>query len=378
MTASKDVDIFYNQVYVEDRASGTSPNYGIFIAITSEYNVNIQHNKVYQKKTGLLTALNSGMIVVWDQIAAVISNNIVISKADNIVYGIAELITGDVVVGAVSINNNYIEFASLIGTALTIGLEENDKNIADGSEIIGNNVIGYKKNNPTGNGTTHGILANCGINMDIKYNNVSYFREGLVVKTGLQDTYTSGGVVYNTLLDNSNGIYIRGINGINIFNNTVAHSNVIYTNTFGNGILATENATTELSKNIIGKNNIIESKLNIGNLIYLDADAIEGSSFTYESVFGGLYVLGLDSTNYSTLLEAQANGWLQNSIDTNPNLNSELIPEVGSPTIGSGENLGNDYKTGLDSSTNWGDDNNIPSVVTKDQSGDWDIGAYVS
>jgi len=90
-------------------------------------------------------------------------------------------------------------------------------NIADGSEIIGNYVQGYKKNSPLTHGTTHGILANCGKNMEIKFNYVGFCAPGIVVKTGIEDTYISGGIAYNLCEDNQEHIWIRGVNGVNVF-----------------------------------------------------------------------------------------------------------------------------------------------------------------
>lgn len=47
------------------------------------------------------------------------------------------------------------------------------------------------------------------------------------------------------------------------------------------------------------------------------------------------------------------------------------------PAITGGINLGSPYDYGLDISTNWGNDTQLPIVITKQQSSNWDIGAYI-
>jgi hypothetical protein len=54
-----------------------------------------------------------------------------------------------------------------------------------------------------------------------------------------------------------------------------------------------------------------------------------------------------------------------------------LIPAISSPSIGSGVALDAAYDDGLDASTNWGFDTQLPVVITKQQGANWDIGAYV-
>jgi hypothetical protein len=87
-----------------------------------------------------------------------------------------------------------------------------------------------------------------------------------------------------------------------------------------------------------------------------------------------------------TLAEAQAMGVEANSIslintEINNILNnvsgSDLSLKNGSVAIGVGETLDAAYDDGLDASTDWGSDTEVPVVVTKQQGAAWDIGAYV-
>ena len=212
--------------------------------------------------------------------------------------------------------------------------------------------------------------------MIIKYNKVAYFNAGLVVKTGGQDTYTSGGVFYNLLVDNCNSLYVRGIAGINLFGNTIFESETTYTNTFDNGIQVDENTAIvgdQFSENVIIKNNIFDIKKAVGSLVKFDAHAsANGCVSEYNQLFGGQYLL-VDGTNYSDLATAQAAGKLLNCAIGDPLLNALLIPA----TPISGADLGAAYKTGLDTSSTFGSDTTTPVIVTKDQGATWQKGAFV-
>ena len=72
-----------------------------------------------------------------------------------------------------------------------------------------------------------------------------------------------------------------------------------------------------------------------------------------------------------------AAGYDASTILTDPEL-TDYIPDVGSPAIGAGETLAVAYDDGLDATTDWGDTDTVPTVVTKQQTVPWDIGAYVS
>ena len=58
--------------------------------------------------------------------------------------------------------------------------------------------------------------------------------------------------------------------------------------------------------------------------------------------------------------------------------NNDFSLPVGSAAIGYGDALAATYDDGLDSTTDWGDEDNVPTVVTKRQTAPWDVGAYVS
>jgi hypothetical protein len=376
MATTKILNIHHNTMYVNDRATNASLYCISVLGIGSKYTVTIKNNTIKQLKTGALTSTTCNLIYLNDQVAPEISNNIILSNSTNLQSAINHTFGGTVVSGINKVNYNYISVNHLTGATLTIGYENGYLNIADGSEIIGNTVIGYKLLAPLSTGTAHGILANCGKNMIIKYNKVAYFNAGLVVKTGGQDTYTSGGVFYNLLVDNCNSLYVRGIAGINLFGNTIFESETTYTNTFDNGIQVDENTAIvgdQFSENVIIKNNIFDIKKAVGSLVKFDAHAsANGCVSEYNQLFGGQYLL-VDGTNYSDLATAQAAGKLLNCAIGDPLLNALLIPA----TPISGADLGAAYKTGLDTSSTFGSDTTTPVIVTKDQGATWQKGAFV-
>lgn len=370
MDASKNVSIQYNTLNIVDKTVSGSV-FGVYAGGEgSKYTLTIKNNSINQLKAGALTSAPAPVWIV-DQVAPEISHNIIVINGTTVVNGIYHQLTGAVISGINKINYNRIISQSLTGAILSIGFEEGIKNLADESEIIGNVVFGYKRDNPTANGTTHGMLINCGKNMIIKYNYVGYCNVGIAAKTGLEDTYTSGGIFYNLLEDNSNHLWIRGINGINIFNNTFKESAVTYTDAYVACIHADENSAVDgnqFSKNVICKNNIFDVDKSTGKLIWFDTDAVTGSIVTDSIVKGSGAKIVAGANTYTTLAESQAAGWMADCAESDPLL-TNLIPSVAI----SGADLGVDYNTGLDITSNL----SVPVIVTKAQPATWQKGAYV-
>jgi hypothetical protein len=95
--------------------------------------------------------------------------------------------------------------------------------------------------------------------------------------------------------------------------------------------------------------------------------------FTYISVdktWAEWQALGFDA--HSRVLTTEE----YNGLFTDPD-NGDFSLKAGSVAIGAGVDLGGSYNTGIDSSTTWGGSTSIPVVVTKTQSGSWDVGAYI-
>jgi len=332
------------------------------------------YNNTFSSTIGNYSATNQYFISLENCPTPNIHHNIFASTTNKSLTHIGILVTTVDVVA--KINNNYSISRSLSGTQISLGYEGTVTNRTNGSEFIGNRVIGFKFGTPSeASSTVHAVLLNCGINIDIKYNHISHSTLGLVVKTGGQAAYTAAGIQYNLFEDCGTSIYIRGVSGINVFNNTIKYGNATYGQAFANGIFADENsamAGNQYSENVIAKNNIIDVKVAVGNLIQFDAHAVANGCICEDSILlGGQYLYTAGS--FTDLATAQADGKLLNCSIGDALLSTELIPTT---TI-NGADLGSDYDAGLDVLTSFGSTSTLPVIVTKDQIATWQMGAYV-
>jgi len=284
-------------------------------------------------------------------------------------------------------NNNYSHGNQTSGAQITIGSETSVSDANNNSEFIGNRVIGFKKDNPsTSSATTHGCLLSSGINITIKHNKISHFTLGLVVKTNAQ-AYTSNGVYSNIIEDCRDGIWVRGIQGLNIFNNTIIHTANTYGEEFYRGIYTDENsaiAGTQNSDNIIIKNNIIVSLANSGYLIGFDAHSALTNQSDYNIFYSSIAKPFLIDTAYYSFVEWQALGYDTHSIMLTSAAqakalftdfdNGDYSLAEGSAAIGAGATLAG-YTTLLDSATTWGSETTTPVIVTEENTS-LCVGAY--
>lgn len=287
------------------------------------------------------------------------------------------------VTGKVKFNYNSIYSNTTKGTDVAIGHETTFANRFDGSEVIGNYYRGYRYNHPAETDvTTHAFLLSGGINFDIKYNFIEQTKLALVVKTGIEDTYTEKGIHFNLFKNNATSIWIRGINGINVINNTVYYDDNVSALGFDNALNADENSANpgNYSENVIVKNLIVFSSINtpLKSAIWFDQHAADNGSEADYCIISddtmNAYRFGV--TTYATIAEAKAASKMLNSSNANPLLNSDLTPQASSP-INIGVYL-EDYKTGLDILTNFGNVETVPNVITKNQNAlAVTIGAYI-
>lgn len=332
---------------------------GIAIDISGNPNMSIEYNNFISTE---LYSTNGGTFIKGNNYK--ILNNIMYSETTLRLYHIFN--TGN----SVRIEKNYSHSNSLIEAQITTG-ETSTTGLNDNLVFKNNRIIGAKFNNPYSAGSCHAVLLTSGKNMDIKYNYISHSYIGLVAKSNA-DAYTANGIQYNLISECSYGIYIRGITGINIFNNIIGNDKI--ENQIS--IAADENSAVagdQFSENVIIKNNIIKSQSGIGVLINFDAHAAaNGCIAENNQLFGAQYLLS-DGTNYSDLATAQAAGKLLNCVVADPLLSNALIPA----TPIEGADLGEDYNTGLNVTTIWGSATNAPVIVTKQQAESWQKGAYI-
>lgn len=380
-TYSQSYDLTINRcAFYQGDNNAIEATYGLKLFSASNYIVDIQNcNFISILETYNATA--QGFIDIEDQPIPNISNNIFNSKTKQRLDHVAIKVLGTRLLGVCKVNNNWHKSNSTSGITTGIGQETGFPNQTNNSEFIGNRIIGFKQDYPNEASTTvHGVIINGGIDIDTKYNYVSHSRIGIVIKAGDEVSYTAKGCHYNLIENCTDGIWVRGVKDLNVFNNTIVHSNTIYGDTFSNALIADENsakAGDQFSENVLFKNNIIDNKLSTGTLIQLDSHAAaNGCDCTDSILYGGQYKLNDGSVNYSDITSAQVAGFLANCVNQDPLL-SDLIPQTGSYALGNGVYNAN-YKTGLDITTVWGDEDTIPSVITKDQNEiSVDMGAYI-
>jgi hypothetical protein len=222
--------------------------------------------------------------------------------------------------------NNSITSINANGYMLQAGDEElsGANNNLDG-EVISGNVF-------TWNGTdhlsiTHGVFTGFNINAVLKYNYLENVPMGLIRKSNGM-TSTSGGIAYNIVnKTQAVGIVVKGMNGVNIYNNTLFSDEPFWG---GSGVgtyrgLIDIYINTDITPNGSArgtkiKNNIFYTKYRIYNIRVLEADCLYG----FESDYNLFYCESGDPIFYylgsvKTFAEWQALGYDTHSVIVNPN-----------------------------------------------------------
>jgi|ERR1035437_975668 hypothetical protein len=276
--------------------------------------------------------------------------------------------------------NNSITSVNASGYMLLAGDENasSTNNNLDGEVITGNLL--------TWNGTdmtsiTHGLFTGCNINAVVEYNYLNKVPMSIVRKSYNGMTNTAGGVAYN-IINNpiAVGTVVKGMNNVNIYNNTYYSNQPMYNGTTGTwrGIVdiytntdVTPNAPSTGTKI---KNNIFYTKNQIYNIYIYDAACLSG----FESDYNLFYCeAGTPVFNYlgtqKTFTQWQALGYDIHSIVINPNFNNftDFVPTV---RLNYGTNLGTTWQTGLSTTATWVL-NSSPATIN--QNGTWQVGARV-
>ncbi|HLP86473.1 MAG TPA: hypothetical protein VK153_01185, partial [Candidatus Paceibacterota bacterium] len=244
-----------------------------------------------------------------------------------------------------------------------------------------NKVSGYiKKSKIIGpkeyGSSNHGLILWNTLNFEIAFNYFDGYPLPLVLKAPGAD-YSNVLVHHNLFLRGK--VTIKGVDNSKIINNTF-YDNYLYAAEFepaNLNLVVNYDVGTEHPINTIVRNNISvmmnADKSNI-NITTPDETYISSSN-VYYSVGGDIITDGVNTYN---LTEWQGLGNETNSVFTNPSFNNPNNNEFWLTTpITTGENLGSTYSEGLDASTDWGSDSELPVVVTKQQGASWDIGAYI-
>jgi hypothetical protein len=265
----------------------------------------------------------------------------------------------------VSIKHNYIESKNLGDPAIAVGNESNVSYNTITGTIEGNRVKMIRDFVPTALPTSHSIVVFNNSQVDIISNYISGGGLGTVYKTKSLDS-TGKKVAYNLIENCSNGLVNKGVCNLMISNNTVL-------NCYKEGANIIDNETDVATGNIF-KNNIIVDLLSASaaynHLIKSATGETTINNNRYYSANNATpYNAGGADINFAAW---QALGFDADSLESNPNL-TNFIP---TPVV-TGENLGEDYKTGLDITTTWGSATTLPVIVAKQQAATWQKGAYI-
>jgi len=278
------------------------------------------------------------------------------------------------------ITDNKILSKRTSGHNITIG----DEATSAGNKKVTNALI---SRNYVKSATAYGEAANTTHSLFIGFQN-GVISHNFVLGGGFgailkgSDIYTSN-IQYNLLIDCLRPAYSKAQSGISIINNTIV--NDLITPEFG--VWLSSNTGGDAAVNCVIKNNIvaylgdyatfiavdIESATNTVdyNIYYTKSATLKFKVAGVEKTFAQWQALGYD-THSIVLTDVQFNALFTDQV------NSNYALATGSAAIGAGVDLGATYDDGLDASTNWGTDTQLPVVVTKQQGAAWDCGAYVS
>jgi proteasome assembly chaperone (PAC2) family protein len=305
-----------------------------------------------------------------------ISNNFYYSETGNF-----NVIQSPSIKTSVLIENNYIINKSLSGYGVSVGNETTtafDNNIS-GIVIRNNTIFLARYYDVDADNNVHGIFVGFQKDAIVEHNYIFGAGLGIVHKGSTGTTYTSGRTSYNLVVNSTDvGIYSKGVSGVKIINNSII--NTTSDNSF-TGILLGANTGGDESASITIKNNIIDIKngLNTSNPYVFNTGCDVGHVIDYNNVYNSTSdKIGSIAYVLSTFTEWQVLGYDVHGINAQVIFNSLSNEQFWPVTpITEGEDLGATYDDGLDASTDWGSDTELPTIVTKQQGAAWDIGAYI-
>jgi uncharacterized protein YjdB len=276
--------------------------------------------------------------------------------------------------------NNSITSVNASGYMLQAGDESvygSNNNLS--GEIISGNSLLWNGTDPTS--ITHGVFTGFNLNATVIYNYLNKVPMSLIRKSNGM-TNTSGGVAYNIVKNpQAVAVVVKGMNGVNIFNNTFFSDQIMYT---GPGIgtsrgLVDVYTNTDITPSAAStgtkiKNNIFYTKNQIYNIFIYDAGCLPG----FESDYNIFYCeSGVPIFNYlgavKTFTQWQALGFDTHSVVVNPNFNNftDFVP---ASRLDYGTNLGSTWQTGLSTTASWIVGSSPETAL---QNGAWQVGARI-
>ncbi len=330
--------------------------------------IEIKGNTIIADVSGIFTS------VIYNKITGNVTSKI-LTYTNNVVLGKSNLTP----INNLSVKNNILKSSS----DLALRIKGNNNDNTTGIEVENNVIIGnsnsatyivfvgesesgginsinaakirYNKivnEHAGGTGTCHTLFVGGGINHLVQYNYIEASNGyGIVIKAGgAHYTTNNGHISYNVFKITNNCNYAilnRGAYGVNCFNNTI--------------LTYKSNTCIDVNDNSSAQDNSLLCENNIMQL--------GGNTTAYYSGINNTVINNAINKNGFTLTQDIA----ENDEETLIQINLNGIPA----TAITGANLGEDCDTGLDVTTNWGDSETIPVIVTKQQGETWQKGAFI-
>jgi len=380
--AINDISIFDN-IFIEDSAStmidiytpsnscvvhyNTTTKSGGGRSISTQMDISIHHNTI----NSLNNTAGFATIDIDNTSDCDIYNNIITGEGAN---NFAEISvdTSNSISNTVNIYNNAINHKSLAGYGIRVGKDTITTTDLCSPNIYGNKILSgtyFDSGAPPSTSGTHGIFIGGLESAVIKWNYVNGGSPGIAIKGDGNQDGTAIKIYYNICKDNYANYFILGVDNIKLYNCASIQEKEINRHfNFGDVSIVT---TGGILKNCIATGDSISTALLVIGV---------GSESGFESNYNNYYIpnnescIVTDIANSDTIAKWQALGYDTNTIISNPDVNDYGLPI--SPIFG-GEALGNDYRTRLNETTDWGSDSELPTIVTRLQGKNWDMGAYI-
>lgn len=268
----------------------------------------------------------------------------------------------------VLINNNTILMPNTInGYGIGVGNEATSigDNTVDNITITNNKLLGIRYFNPLALNAPHGIFIGFqGTTVNIKFNKILGYGMAIPIK-GNNTDYANCFVLGNILANGIGGFVFSGADNCKIYQN-VCFNNLDF-EIFGYANIAPNGSNgLQIINNIFVNSN--------GYIYKFDVHSQLGHTINY-NCFYFLNKLSSIAGIDINLIQWNILGFDLNSINSDPLL-TNFIPSAISPAKQTGQNLGIPFNNVLNPITNWGNDPDLPNVVTELQGAFYDMGAY--
>lgn len=333
--------------------------------------INIESNTVH----ALNASQTASIITIANKSDVVIKSNYLKNVAN--IISISVTSTGTNTLRTV-IKNNLIENPATSNYIIRVGTETTGSydNKCANTVIENNWIYGKRYYTPAQvSYDVHCIFVGHNTGSQIRYNHVYGGGLGIIIKSsGLTDP--TAVIMYNVVTNCKQGIRLKGVPDVKIIGNTVYADNIDN----HTGIYIDNNLGADHSTGVTVKNNIIytTSTVTTNIHIYVATGSETGVNIDYNCLKadGAASIGNIAGTAYATHALLVAAGYNLNGLADNPKITNadeyDFTLLSDSPCIDAGETL----DAALDDGQGYANAS-LSDVVTKQQAGIWDVGAYV-